>query len=140
MKCPRCQIDFNAGHWGECPHCGEYQETGVEGVIKTSTILISSDEGGVFRSMEEVPEPLRQILASTTTSANSATIVIADQGGRERIAAALRNLPQESESRPEIAPSSPQRARMTVPALWWAGLLAAVCAAAVTWVLCSRVL
>jgi hypothetical protein len=140
MKCPRCQIEFNAGHWGECPHCGEFHDGGVEGVIKTSTILISTDDGGVFRSIEEVPEPLRQQLVATTSSINSATIVIADQGGRERIAAALRNLPREAQRKSDIIPFPQPRARVTVPVLWWAGLLAAFSAAGLTWFVCSRLL
>jgi hypothetical protein len=140
MRCPRCQIEFNAGHWGDCPHCGVSPELGVEGVIKTSTILISGDDGGVFRSIDEIPEPLRQTLVASTTGVNSATIVIADQGGRERISAALRNLPKESEPRPEIVPFAPQRSAKLIPTVWWAGLLAALSAAGVTWFVCSRLL
>jgi hypothetical protein len=140
MKCPRCQIEFNAGHWGECPHCGEFHEGGVEGVIKTSTILISTDDGGVFRSLEEVPEPLRKQLAITTASVNSATIVIADQGGRERIAAALRNLPRQTDGKPEIIPFPQPQSRVTVPVIWWAGVVAALSAAGITWFVCSRLL
>ena len=92
MTCPRCQIEFNSGHWGECPHCGALNDDSpqLEGVMKTSTILISTDDGGVFGSIEEVPEPLREALVTATTGANSATIFIADRVGRSRIAAAAR--------------------------------------------------
>jgi hypothetical protein len=139
MTCPRCQIDYNALHWGECPHCGDRREHEIEGVIKTSTILISSDDGGVFRSLEEVPEPLRQILVASTSGSNSATIVIADQGGRARIAAALRNVPNES-TVPEIQPDAQARFRWHVHSLLWAALLFACFAGVFAWLLYSRVL
>src|SRR5260370_1223921 len=67
MTCPRCQIDFNSRHWGECPHCGALNDSSpeIEGVIKTSTILISTDDGGVFGSIEEVPEPFVSFLSDS---------------------------------------------------------------------------
>jgi superfamily II DNA helicase RecQ len=59
--------------------------------VKSSTIFISTgDRIQVFRSMEEVPGPLRKKLLESTTGLNSATILIADRRGREEIARALR--------------------------------------------------
>ncbi len=46
----------------------------------------------VYRSMEEVPHPLRSKLLKSTNSANSATILIADRRGREEIARVMRSL------------------------------------------------
>jgi hypothetical protein len=139
MTCPRCQIEFNSRHWGECPHCGDLAEGAgqVEGVIKTSTILISADEGGVFGSIEEVPEQLREALVAATTGANSATIFIADRVGRSRISAALRNLPLDSPVRPDpsegLRQQSRTRLRATAPVLIWGGFLVAGVSGALVW-------
>jgi hypothetical protein len=147
MTCPRCQIEYNSRHWGECPHCGAVRPPGPPGhldaVIKTSTIFISTAGGsGIFSSIDEVPEPLRDALVAHTTGSNAATIVIADQGGQARLSAALptttvgsqdcggpsRVLPQQSHA----------RFRGRIPALLWAGLLVAACSGALVWLLISR--
>lgn len=139
MTCPRCQIEFNSRHWGECPHCGALNDSApeIEGVMKTSTILISTDDGGVFGSIEEVPEPLREALVSATTGANSATIFIADRVGRTRIAAALRSLPLDPPARPGASMSLRQQARTrlgaTTPAVIWIGCLMAGVSGALVW-------
>ena len=144
MTCPRCQIEFNSRHWGECPHCGALNDNApqIEGVIKTSTILISTDDGGVFSSIEEVPEPLREALVSATTGANSATIFIADRVGRSRISAALRNLPPDPPARPGPSLSLRQQARMrlhaTTPVVIWAGFLMAGVSGALVWLAISH--
>jgi hypothetical protein len=147
MTCPRCQIDYNSLHWGACPHCGHHRENeghgaDLEGVIKTSTILISTDDGGVFRTIEELPQRLRETLISCTGGANSATIVIADQGGRARIASALRNLPAEPTYPPVettgVRQSTYARLCGRVPVLWWAGILVAGFAGAFTWLVISH--
>ncbi len=152
MLCPRCQIDFNAVHWGECPHCGdpnvsdsnvgeqkvEVRGALLEGIMKTSTILISTDDGGVFRSLDEVPEPLRTTLAASTSGANSATIVIADKGGRDRIAAALRNLPPQQEMPSPVHALPDVVSRWHRPGVVWLGLLAAGCTGGVAWYLYTR--
>lgn len=86
MICPECNQSFE-GNAGSCPRC-------ARGVVKTSTILISS--GGtrkVYRSVDDVPDRLRQQLVRSTNGLNSATIVIADRQGRKEIAKAIRNLP-----------------------------------------------
>lgn len=58
--------------------------------IKTATILISTGDGTeVYRSVEELPHELRRKLADATNRPESATILIADQRGREEIAKAV---------------------------------------------------
>jgi hypothetical protein len=139
MTCPRCQIEFNSGHWGECPHCGALNRDSpeIEGVIKTSTILISTDDGGVFASIEEVPEPLREALVTATTGSNSATIFIADRVGRSRIAAALRSLPDDPSAGPRPTLSLRQQARTrfraATPLVIWAGFVVAGVSGALVW-------
>jgi len=151
MTCPRCQIEYNSRHWGECPHCGISGEVApgngavrqLEGVVKTSTILISTRDGsGIFSSIDEVPESLRETLVACTTGINAATIIIADQGGRARIAHALSALPADSPSRPGpslvLRPQSYDRLRGRVPVMIWAGLLVAGCSGALVWLLISH--
>jgi hypothetical protein len=114
----------------------------LEGVIKTSTILISTDDGGVFGSIEDVPESLREALVTATTGADSATIFIADRLGRSRIAASLPNFPVDVPLRPGICPSIRQQARprlrATVPALIWGGFLVAGVSGALVWFVISH--
>jgi hypothetical protein len=81
-----------------CPHCGATTAGGNSGMFQTSTVMISS--GGadrVYRSVEEVPHPLRTRLLKSTNGANSATILIADRRGRKEIAKAMRNLPAHAQ-------------------------------------------
>jgi hypothetical protein len=67
---------------------------------KTSTILISvGSQTRVYRSVEEVPPSLRRKLLQSTSSANSATVLIADEGGRREIVRSLKGLPSELQSR-----------------------------------------
>ena len=155
MTCPRCQIEYNVLHWGECPHCGTHGGSSfvdaragdalalprIEGIVKTSTILISTDDGGIFGSIEEVPQPLRETLVACTTGANAATIVIADQGGRSRIAAAIRTLPFHSQSPPNSLFSRGEQShasyRGRVPVLVWAGVVVAGFSGALVWLAIS---
>src|SRR3954449_6339724 len=68
--------------------------------VRTSTIFIS--KGGrtrVYRSVEEVPEPLRKELEESTNGFNSATILIADRRGRKEILRALQGLPSALRTR-----------------------------------------
>jgi hypothetical protein len=46
----------------------------------------------VYRSVEEVPAPLRNKLLQSTNNPNSRTILIADRRGRKEIARAMRKL------------------------------------------------
>lgn len=91
MQCSACKKSFDGDERSRCPYCGFEPRYSV---VKSSTILISSGSTeGVYRSVEEVPDPLRSRLIATTSGLNSATIIIADRKGREEIARALRNLP-----------------------------------------------
>ena len=59
---------------------------------KCSTIFIAIGERTrVFHSVEEIPPKLRERLIETTHGMNSATILIADKGGREEILRAVRD-------------------------------------------------
>ena len=126
MLCPECNRSFE-GTAGACPRCG-----GAKGLVKTSTILISSGESQtVYRSVEEVPDSLKRQLLRSTNGLNSATIVIADRQGRKEIAKAIRNLPGP------VAPDA--AANRTRPAFGTAaqiiGLLALVAASVIVWFL-----
>ena len=70
----------------------------MQGVLRTSTILIAEGEGAqkTYRSLEEVPELLRRRLVDSTNGLNSGVIYIADQRGREQITRALRDLPKSA--------------------------------------------
>jgi hypothetical protein len=68
--------------------------------MKSSTILISAGEtDAVYRSVKEVPPPLRRKLLKSTNGLNSATILIADRRGREEITRAIQNLPSSLQRR-----------------------------------------
>ncbi|HYW43462.1 MAG TPA: hypothetical protein VE959_11445 [Bryobacteraceae bacterium] len=98
MNCNRCRKSFSPEQ-NRCPHCGE-PNPAASGLFQTSTVLIST--GGsdkVYRSVDEVPAGLRTRLLKSTNSANSATILIADQRGRKEIAKAMRNLPGPAQRR-----------------------------------------
>jgi hypothetical protein len=59
-------------------------------VFQTSIVRISTGRADrVYRSLEEVPAPLRTRLHRSTSGGHSATIVIADRRGREEIAKSL---------------------------------------------------
>ena len=53
-------------------------------------IAVGERRTRVYQSMDEVPEELRDELRRSTESTNSATILIADRGGREEILRAVR--------------------------------------------------
>lgn len=68
--------------------------------IKSSTIFISvGNSTNVYRSMDEVPAPLRKKLQESTNGLNAATILIADRRGREEIVRAIQGLPDGVKSR-----------------------------------------
>jgi hypothetical protein len=69
-----------------CPECGVRLLRNVSGVMKTSAVMIAAQgERGFYRSVQDVPEPLRTQLIETTTSPNSGIIVIADRAGKEQL-------------------------------------------------------
>ena len=58
---------------------------------RSSTIFIASgDRTHVYRSLNEVPPPLRRKLHDSTRSINSATILIADKRGQQELIRALQ--------------------------------------------------
>jgi hypothetical protein len=68
--------------------------------LKSSTIFISvGNKTEVFRSVDDVPPPLRKKLEQSTNSINSATILIADRKGKEEIVRAIRGLPSNLRSK-----------------------------------------
>jgi hypothetical protein len=115
MRCPRCGKRLASGPVGNCPRCGKAvrkaaapEPSGTSGVFQTSAVLIATQGAEmVYRSMEEVPHPLRSKLLKSTNGANSATILIADRRGREEIARVMRNLGR--------TPGTPQRRTSRVP-------------------------
>jgi hypothetical protein len=59
--------------------------------MRTSTVFVATGEKtNVYRSIDEVPEPMRRRLEATTNGANSATILIADRNGREELVRAIQ--------------------------------------------------
>jgi hypothetical protein len=98
MTCNHCRKSF-AGSAFRCPHCGE-PSPAAAGVYRSSTVLVSASGGErVYRSVEEIPAPLRTRLLKSTNGRNSATILIADRRGRQEIARAVRNLPGSAQRR-----------------------------------------
>ena len=92
MTCRRCHKEYDANAL-KCPHCGQARPTASSGVFQTSTVLISSQGADmVYRSVEEIPAPLRHKLLQSTNNPNSRTILIADRRGRKEIAQAMRQL------------------------------------------------
>ena len=85
MTCPRCYAEFESGA-GACPDCGVQLRHNVSGMLKTSAVMIAAGGGqGFYRSVQDVPEPLRRQLLEVTSSENSGTIVIADKAGKAQL-------------------------------------------------------
>ena len=93
---------------------------------KYSTILVSlRDKTKVFHSLDEVPPRIREKLIETTHGTDSATLLIADQGGREEILRAIRDQPSDRFTR--VAADSLASRLLAKPPrqrfhLTWAGL------------------
>ncbi len=92
--------------------------------VKTSTIFVAvGEETKVYRSVAEVPPALRRKLEEATTGVNAATILIADQNGREEIVRAIRGLPSSLKNRKATAAAAAaDRVRSLVPRDWNAWL------------------
>jgi len=100
-------------------------------MLKTSTILISSnDTESVYRSVRDIPEPLRKKLLRSTSGLNARTILIADRRGQQQIARALQSLP--------VTPSSAPRAAPKLTVAHAAGILLAGAAGVIAWLLLLR--
>jgi hypothetical protein len=66
-------------------------------------VLISSGgEDLVYRTVDDVPPPLRTQLLKSTNSGNSATILIADRRGRNHLENALRKAPAQRRLRESL--------------------------------------
>lgn len=111
-------------------------------IARTSTIFIATDSGThVYRSLAEVPSPLRRKLRSSTTGMNSATILIADKRGREELVRALQGQPSDVWSllggtRSGEVHKSPERAGRRLPSIrTWLELFLPVAIGASLWLL-----
>jgi hypothetical protein len=103
MQCRKCGHEFEEAQNSLCPACGRPADKGLAGLLKTSTILISANNtDAVYRSLKEVPEPLRKKLLRSTNSLNAQTILIADRRGRQEIERAMRKLPGAPVARPVL--------------------------------------
>lgn len=101
-------MKFEASDGLTCPYCGEAHKAVKSGVMKSSTILISvGGMDAVYRSVKDVPAPLRRKLLKSTNGLNAQTILIADRRGREEIARAIQNLPSSLQRR-YLKPASEQ--------------------------------
>ncbi len=68
--------------------------------IKRTTVYISiGEKTEVFSAPEDIPAPLKKQLADSTRGMNSATILIADRGGRAEIRKILNGEPSPLKSR-----------------------------------------
>ena len=115
VTCPFCQSRFAAQTPARCPECGCEVVRLTSGLVKTSSVLIdSADTRTVYRSVQEVPENLRRRLVESTQGINSATIVIADHGGREHMEKQLDNRVRAFSAAPaeaaQVAPAEPPAA------------------------------
>ena len=100
-------------------------------MLKTSTILISSnDTDSVYRSVRDIPEPLRKKLLRSTSGLNARTILIADRRGQQQITRALQSLPG--------TPLSPPRHASKLTVAHAAGILLAGAASVLAWLLFRR--
>jgi len=136
MTCPKCHFEFeNAA--SACPQCGVRLLRNVSGMMKTSTVMIARGaEQGFYRSVQDVPEPLRTQLLEITSSQNSGTIVIADRAGKEQLTQVMARRESTRENKPHPAdppnpPTAPQLPRL--PWLAWAGLVLVLVLAAILW-------
>src|SRR4051812_18195107 len=68
--------------------------------VKSSTIFISiGKRTKIYRSVADVPPVLRKRLEQSTSGINSATILIADRGGREELIRSIQGLPSGVQTR-----------------------------------------
>jgi len=98
--------------------------------IRTSTIFIATGEKTkVYRNLKDVPPNLRRKLVQSTSGANSATILIADRGGRRELARAVRGLPRTTTPPPQPAAEGSEKGtrlgKLLLPLGIWAEVLIA---------------
>jgi hypothetical protein len=103
------------------------------GTVKTSAIFIAADgRTKVYRTLEEVPPPLRKRLVDSTHGLNSATILIADRRGAQELLRVKRNLLRLRQLAANV-PRRPAWNFLRWPELLFAGAAGAV--GAVVWLL-----
>jgi hypothetical protein len=128
MICPRCHAE-SEGNLSLCPECGLKLMRSISGVMKTSAVMIAAGrEHGFYRSVQEVPEPLRTQLIASTSSPDAGTILIADRAGKEQLTQVIARREAQRAGHTE----APEPIVETVPAprelfgfswITWAGLL-----------------
>jgi len=137
MTCPKCHSELRPSEADSaervCPECGARLLRNVSGVMKTSAVMIAArGESGFYRSVQDVPEPLRTQLIETTTSPNSGIIVIADKAGKEQLThvtarrdSGRQDRAESGEQAPEPKASAPEDLSLVVrpPFLAWVGLI-----------------
>jgi hypothetical protein len=109
MTCPRCSAEFGLGVAPDsCPECGAQILRKVTGVMKTSSVMIAAgDERNFYRSVQDVPEPLRSRLIQSTQSENSGTILIADRAGKDQITQVIARR-ESAKERKALAQKEPE--------------------------------
>ncbi|MDQ2898757.1 MAG: hypothetical protein M3Y07_03030 [Acidobacteriota bacterium] len=127
-----------------CPHCGAICAQTATAILKTSTILISANQtDAVYRSVDDVPEPLRKMLLQCTNGLNSGTILIADRRGKDQISKAIQSLPSSTQRKlRETALGGrfqglPPRRFLGWPLRYWAGLLTVGATGLLAWMVTS---
>lgn len=99
----------------------EAQPSKTQYTLRCSTIFFTdgSDEIQVEHSIEDLPSTLRKRLADRGKSGATATIFIANRGGREELAKRLRGLPSRVRTRLEssslVAQPEPQKRTLKAP-------------------------
>jgi hypothetical protein len=88
--------------------------------IKSSTIFISvGGKTSIYRSMDDVPPPLRKKLHQSTNGINAATILIADRRGREEIVRAVQGLPNSIRNRISAPPANEPKSKSAALKMDW---------------------
>ena len=112
--------------------------------LKSSTIFISvGNKTEVYRSVADVPAPLRKKLEQSTNGINSATILIADRKGKEEIVRSIRGLPSNLRSKLSNSLEEEAPRPAPVPVAWlrivqdWAEFLLPAAIGAAVWLLFS---
>ena len=144
MICPKCHSEFGNAQRA-CPECGVRLARSISGVMKTLAVMIAAGgERGFYRSVQDVPEPLRTQLIETTTSQNSGIIVIADRAGKEQLTQVMarREAAREENQRTQSSPGETAIVKppelspvVRLPWLAWAGFVAVLVLVAILFAL-----
>jgi hypothetical protein len=112
--------------------------------LKSSTIFISvGNKTEVYRSVNDVPPPLRKQLEQSTNGIHSATILIADRKGKEEIVRAIRGLPSSLRSRLSVSLRNEAGSEPPAPNRWvvlwqdWAEIVLPAAMGVAVWLLFS---